>query len=216
MDSVIIYSGGLDSTTLLYEERERIALAITFDYGSNHASREMSCARWHCQHLGIEHLVIDIAFVGRYLVSSLTAGAEAVPEGDYDDDNMRSTVVPFRNGIMLSVACGIAESRGLQRVLIANHGGDHAVYPDCRHDFVRAMDDAMRAGTYEGVRLVAPYTGIAKSDIVKRGAALGIDYGKTYSCYRGGERHCGRCGTCRERVEAFRKAGIIDPTIYED
>lgn len=216
MDSVIIYSGGLDSTTLLYEERERIALAITFDYGSNHASREMSCARWHCQHLGIEHLVIDIAFVGRYLASSLTAGAEAVPEGDYDDDNMRSTVVPFRNGIMLSVACGIAESRGLQRVLIANHGGDHAVYPDCRHDFVRAMDDAMRAGTYEGVRLVAPYTGIAKSDIVKRGAALGIDYGKTYSCYRGGERHCGRCGTCRERVEAFRKAGIIDPTIYED
>ncbi len=216
MDSVIIYSGGLDSTTLLYEERERIALAVTFDYGSNHASREMSCARWHCQHLGIEHLVIDIAFVGRYLASSLTAGAEAVPEGDYDDDNMRSTVVPFRNGIMLSVACGIAESRGLQRVLIANHGGDHAVYPDCRHDFVRAMDDAMRAGTYEGVRLVAPYTGIAKSDIVKRGAALGIDYGKTYSCYRGGERHCGRCGTCRERVEAFRKAGIIDPTIYED
>lgn len=216
MDSVIIYSGGLDSTTLLYEERERIALAVTFDYGSNHASREMSCARWHCQHLGIEHLVIDMAFVGRYLASSLTAGAEAVPEGDYDDDNMRSTVVPFRNGIMLSVACGIAESRGLQRVLIANHGGDHAVYPDCRHDFVRAMDDAMRAGTYEGVRLVAPYTGIAKSDIVKRGAALGIDYGKTYSCYRGGERHCGRCGTCRERVEAFRKAGIIDPTIYED
>lgn len=213
---MIIYSGGLDSTTLLYEERERIALAVTFDYGSNHASREMSCARWHCQHLGIEHLVIDIAFVGRYLASSLTAGAEAVPEGDYDDDNMRSTVVPFRNGIMLSVACGIAESRGLQRVLIANHGGDHAVYPDCRHDFVRAMDDAMRAGTYEGVRLVAPYTGIAKSDIVKRGAALGIDYGKTYSCYRGGERHCGRCGTCRERVEAFRKAGIIDPTIYED
>ncbi len=216
MDSVIIYSGGLDSTTLLYEERERIALAVTFDYSSNHASREMSCAHWHCQHLGIEHLVIDIAFVGRYLASSLTAGAEAVPEGDYDDDNMRSTVVPFRNGIMLSVACGIAESRGLQRVLIANHGGDHAVYPDCRHDFVRAMDDAMRAGTYEGVRLVAPYTGIAKSDIVKRGAALGIDYGKTYSCYRGGERHCGRCGTCRERVEAFRKAGIIDPTIYED
>lgn len=216
MDSVIIYSGGLDSTTLLYEERERIALAVTFDYGSNHAAREMSCARWHCQHLGVEHLVIDMAFVGRYLASSLTAGAEAVPEGDYDDDNMRSTVVPFRNGIMLSVACGIAESRGLQRVLVASHGGDHAVYPDCRREFVTAMDNAMRAGTYEGVRLVAPYTGIAKSDIVKRGAALGIDYGKTYSCYRGGERHCGRCGTCRERIEAFQETGITDPTIYED
>ena len=215
-DSIIIYSGGLDSTTLLYEERERIALAVTFDYGSNHAAREIACARRHCEKLGIEHLVIDLAFIGRYFCSSLTAGADAIPDGNYDDENMRSTVVPFRNGIMLSVACGLAESCGLKRVLIANHGGDHAIYPDCRPEFVEAMDSAMTAGTYEGVKLVAPYTDITKGDIVKRGVKLGIDYGTTYSCYRGGERHCGRCGTCRERKEAFAEAGIIDPTNYED
>lgn len=214
-DSLIIYSGGLDSTTLLYEECERIRVAVTFDYGSNHAAREMACARYHCEKLGIEHLIIDLNFIAKYFSSSLTAGAEAIPEGDYDESNMRSTVVPFRNGIMLSVACGLAESRHLDRVLIANHGGDHAIYPDCRPEFVRAMDEAMRVGTYKGVRIAAPYTHLTKADIVRRGAALGLDYQKTYSCYRGGEFHCGRCGTCCERRLAFKNAGITDPTNYE-
>ena len=214
-DSVIIYSGGLDSTTLLYEERERVALAVTFDYGSNHAARETACARHHCALLGVEHMVIDLAFIKQYFNSSLLSGADAIPEGQYDGDNMRSTVVPFRNGIMISIACGLAESRGLKRVLMANHGGDHAVYPDCRPSFVEAMDAAMHAGTYEGVALCAPYTGIDKTDIVRRGTALGIDYARTYSCYKGGEHHCGRCGTCTERREAFLKAGVPDPTVYE-
>jgi 7-cyano-7-deazaguanine synthase len=214
-DSVIIYSGGLDSTTLLYEERERIALAVTFDYGSNHAAREIACARHHCDRLGIEHVVIELGFMSRYFDSSLLSGADDIPDGNYDDSNMHSTVVPFRNGIMLSIACGLAENRGLKRVLIANHGGDHAIYPDCRPEFVNAMDGAMQAGTYEGVRLTAPYTNISKADIVRRGAQLGIDYGETYSCYKGGERHCGTCGTCTERKEAFREAGIPDPTEYE-
>ena len=214
-DSVIIYSGGLDSTTLLYEERERVALAVTFDYGSNHAAREIACARHHCALLGIEHLVIELGFMSRYFNSSLLSGADAIPDGSYADANMRSTVVPFRNGIMLSIACGLSESRGLKRVLIANHGGDHAIYPDCRPQFVQAMDGAMRAGTYEGVQLAAPYTDLTKADLVRRGAALCIDYSHTYSCYRGGENHCGTCGTCTERREAFREAGIIDPTIYE-
>lgn len=214
-DSVIIYSGGLDSTTLLYEERERIALALTFDYGSNHAEREMGCAQWHCERLGVEHLVIGVDFMKRYFGSSLTAGAEAIPTGEYGEENMKSTVVPFRNGIMLSIACGMAESRGLKRVLIANHGGDHAIYPDCRPGFVEAMDAAMREGTYEGVRLVAPYTKLSKSEIVKRGVALGVDYGRTYSCYKGGEKHCGKCGTCEERKGAFKEAGVADPTEYE-
>ena len=213
--SVIIYSGGLDSTTLLYEERARIALAVTFDYGSNHAARETDCARHHCQMLGIEHVVIDLKFMAQYFDSSLLSGAEAVPEGNYDGTNMRSTVVPFRNGIMLSVACGLAESRGLKRVLMANHGGDHEVYPDCRPAFVKAMDAAMQAGTYEGVALAAPYTDLDKADLVRRGAQLGIDYAHTYSCYRGGKLHCGRCATCRERREAFRLAGVVDPTKYE-
>ena len=215
-DSVIIYSGGLDSTTLLYEERERIAVAVTFDYGSNHGAREQACARWHCQRLGIEHVVMDLAFMGRYFRSSLLSGADAIPSGNYDEENMKSTVVPFRNGIMLSIACGLAESRGLTRVLIANHGGDQAIYPDCRPEFVAAMNGAMQAGTYEGVRLDAPYTDLTKADLVRRGAAMGIDYGQTYSCYRGGEHHCGTCGTCTERREAFLQAGIPDPTAYDN
>ena len=214
-DSLIIYSGGLDSTTLLYEESHRIALAVTFVYGNNHALRESACARRNCERLGVEHLEIDLAFMGRYFTSSLTAGADAVPEGDYADENMHSTVVPFRNGVMLSVACGLAESRGLKRVLMANHGGDHAVYPDCRPAFVQAMGEAMRLGTYAGIELCAPYTSLDKAEIVRRGARLGIDYGDTYSCYRGGEKHCGRCATCRERREAFRLAGVADPTQYE-
>ena len=213
-DSVIIYSGGLDSTTLLYEERERVALAVTFDYGSNHAAHEIACARHHCMLLCIEHLVIELGFMSRYFQSSLLSGADAIPSGNYDEENMKSTVVPFRNGIMLSIACGLAESRGLKRVLIANHGGDHAIYPDCRPEFVNAMDGAMQAGTYEGVNLAAPYTHLTKADLVRRGAKLGIDYGYTYSCYRGGDRHCGTCGTCTERKEAFREAGIPDPTVY--
>ena len=213
-DSVIIYSGGLDSTTLLYEERERVALAVTFDYGSNHAAREIACAKHHCALLGIEHLVIELGFMSRYFQSSLLSGAADIPDGNYDEANMKSTVVPFRNGIMLSIACGLAESRGLKRVLIANHGGDHAIYPDCRPMFVDAMNAAMQAGTYEGVQLAAPYTNISKADIIRRGARLGIDYGATYSCYRGGEHHCGTCGTCTERREAFREAGIPDPTKY--
>lgn len=214
-DAVIIYSGGLDSTTLLYEAQERIALALTFDYGSNHAERETACAKHHCQQLGIEHLIIPLTFVKDYFTSSLIDGADAIPEGNYDDTNMRSTVVPFRNGIMLSVACGIAESRGLKHVLIANHGGDHAIYPDCRKAFIDAMDAAMRAGTYINVDIEAPYTLLSKADIVCRGAALGIDYATTYSCYKGGRRHCGTCGTCRERQEAFALAHIEDPTEYE-
>ena len=214
-DSVIIYSGGLDSTTLLYDERDRVALAVTFDYGSNHAVREIACARHHCGQLGIEHLVIELGFMGRYFHSSLLSGGDAIPSGNYDEENMKSTVVPFRNGIMLSIACGLAESRGLKRVLIANHGGDHAIYPDCRPSFINAMDAAMRAGTYVNVEIAAPYTHLTKADIVKRGAKLGVDYGETYSCYRGGEHHCGTCGTCSERREAFREAGIPDPTEYE-
>ena len=215
-DSVIIYSGGLDSTTLLYEERERIALAVTFNYGSNHAAHEMACAAWHCEKLGIEHLIIDLGFFGRYMPSSLTDGADAVPEGRYDNENMRSTVVPFRNGIMLSIATGLAESRNLKRVLMANHSGDHAIYPDCRPPFVRAMGAAMTAGTYAQVQLAAPFTPFSKADIVRSGIRMGVDYSHTYSCYKGGDKHCGRCGTCTERKEAFALAGVPDPTEYEE
>ena len=213
-DAVIVVSGGMDSTTMLYEYRSEIALAITFDYGSTQNAREREFAILHCRRLGIEHLIIPLDFMHRYFKSALLQGPEAIPDGHYADDNMRATVVPFRNGIMLAIACGIAESRGLRRVMIANHSGDHTIYPDCRPEFVDAMSSAMSAGTYEGVTVWAPYTGISKADIARRGAALGLDYSLTYSCYKGGKRHCGQCATCLERQQAFREAGIADPTQY--
>ncbi|MGN0225765.1 MAG: 7-cyano-7-deazaguanine synthase QueC [Prevotella sp.] len=213
-DSVIIVSGGMDSITLLHERHEEIALGISFDYGSNHNSREIPFARMHCQRLGIKHIVIPLDFMSVYFKSSLLDGADAIPEGHYEDANMKSTVVPFRNGIMLSIACGIAESNGLSRVFIANHGGDHAIYPDCRSEFIKAMDAAMSAGTYAHINIEAPYTEITKTDIALIGKAIGLDYTETWSCYKGGNVHCGKCGTCVERQEALRNAGIEDKTEY--
>lgn len=213
---VIIVSGGMDSITLLYDKKDTIALAVTFDYGSNHNKREIEFAKYHCDKLGIEHIIIPLDFMVKYFNSSLLKGADAIPEGHYQAENMKSTVVPFRNGIMLAIACGLAESRGLKYVLIANHAGDHAIYPDCRATFIEAMNEAMAYGTYNNVNIEAPYTTISKTDIAKIGKELGIDYSKTYSCYKGGEKHCGKCGTCVERKEALRDAGIEDPTEYED
>ena len=206
----------MDSVTMLHDHKEDIALAITFDYGSNHNQREAECAALHCQQLGIEHVVIPLAFFAKYFKSSLLEGPEAIPDGHYAEENMKSTVVPFRNGIMLSIACGIAESRGLHKVLIANHSGDHSIYPDCRPEFISHMSEAMRTGTYIGVQVSAPYTNITKGEIAAIGKRLGIDYSTTYSCYRGGKIHCGRCATCVERREALAAAGIDDTTQYEE
>lgn len=213
--SLIILSGGMDSVTLLHDRREEIALAVTFDYGSNHNAREILCAIKNCEKLGIEHIIIPLSFIHDHFKSSLLEGAAAIPEGHYASENMKSTVVPFRNGIMLAIACGLAESRGLNRVLIANHYGDHAIYPDCRESFVEAMGEAMKRGTYAGVEIVAPYTSITKTDIARIGSEKGVDFALTYSCYKGGAKHCGKCGTCVERKEAMRDAGITDPTDYE-
>ena len=206
----------MDSTTLLYEMKDRIALGISFDYVINHNAREIRFSELHCSRLGIKHIVIKLGFMHEYFKSSLLSGAEAIPEGHYADENMKSTVVPFRNGIMLSIAVGIAESEGLKYVMMANHGGDHAIYPDCRPEFVQAMSEASKAGTYPGIEVLAPYTDLTKTDIALRGKKLGIDYSETWSCYKGGEVHCGKCGTCVERKEALRNAGIEDKTEYED
>ena len=215
-DCILILSGGMDSTTLLYDYQERIALAISFDYGSNHNAKEIPFARLHCQRLGIRHIVIPLEFMSQYFRSSLLEGDAAIPEGNYADENMKSTVVPFRNGIMLAIAAGMAESNELQYVMMANHGGDHTIYPDCRPEFVKAFDEAAHAGTFNGVHLLSPYCNMTKGDIAARGKELGIDYSETWSCYRGGDKHCGRCGTCVERREALAEAGIPDPTEYED
>ena len=198
----------MDSTTLLHEYKDRIALAITFRYGSLHNDREIECARWQCQQLGIPHLVIPLEFMRQYFKSSLLGQPEDIPEGNYNDENMQSTVVPFRNGIMLSITCGLAESKGLDKVMIANHGGDHEIYPDCRPEFISAMSQAMKRGTYAKVSLEAPYSLLSKGEIAIIGRNLGVDYSHTYSCYKGGEKPCGKCGTCREREEALRFAGL--------
>ena len=215
-DSIILVSGGLDSTTLLYEYASRIALGVSFDYGANQNAKEIACAKYACGKLGIKHIVIPLGFMKDYFSSSLLEGADAIPEGRYDDRNMRSTVVPFRNGIMLSIACGLAENDHLKYVMIANHAGDHAIYPDCRPDFIDSMSAATKAGTYANVEILAPYTNISKADIVRRGIRLGVDYSRTWSCYKGGEIHCGKCGTCTERREAFAIAGVTDPTTYKE
>ena len=209
---ILVYSGGLDSTTLLYEYRDRIKLAVSFDYGSKHNAREIAYAAENCKRLGIKHLVIPLGFIGQYFKSDLLLGGGDIPEGSYADDNMHSTVVPFRNGIMLAVAAGLAESYGLDAILIANHSGDHAIYPDCRPQFIDGMAAAVAAGTYNGVKLLSPYCNLTKREIALRGKELGIDYSLTYSCYKGGEKHCGKCGTCVERKEALEG---FDPTEYE-
>lgn len=213
MKAILIYSGGMDSTTLLHEYKDSIELAVSFGYGSKHNAREIDCAVENCHRLGIRHLVIPLDFVGKYFRSSLLIGGEDIPEGSYNDENMHSTVVPFRNGIMLAVAAGLAESFGLDTVLIANHSGDHALYPDCRPEFIEAFGNATKAGTYNGVEIVSPYCLLTKRDIALRGKELGVDYSLTYSCYKGGEKHCGRCGTCSERKEALKG---FDPTEYEE
>jgi len=215
---ILIYSGGLDSTTLLYQMKP--ALAVSFDYGSNHNERELECASRNCSITNTEHLVIPLHNVFNQCslgeLSSLISGAGDVPEGHYEDATMRSTVVPFRNGVMLSVAVAIAEARKLNHVYLASHKGDNAIYPDCRTEFTTAMSKAASLGTYGGVEVVSPFGGLTKNEIVSIGASLGVPFAETYSCYKGGVTHCGKCGTCTERRLAFSLAGIVDPTLYED
>ena len=213
-NGLIILSGGMDSITMLYEYQDNIKMAISFDYGSNHNMREIPFAKLHCRRLKIKHYTIHLGFMHKHFKSSLLEGAAAIPDGRYDYVNMKSTVVPFRNGIMLSIAAGFAESHGLNAVYIANHSGDHAIYPDCRAAFIDAMCKATEEGTYNRLKILAPYTNISQADIARRGKMLGIDYSETWSCYKGGHVHCGTCGTCVERKEALREAGIYDKTVY--
>ena len=214
-DGLIVLSGGMDSVTLLYEYQDSLALAVSFDYGSKHNARELPYARLHCERLGIEHLTIPLSFIGQYFRSALLEGGGAIPKGSYDEENMAATVVPFRNGIMLSIAAGLAESRGLTKVYLANHFGDHAIYPDCRASFIRPMHEAILQGTSNAVEVTAPYTDISKGDIARHGKLLSINYAETWSCYEGGDLQCGSCATCIERGEAMQEAGIEDPTHYK-
>ena len=216
MKVVILLSGGMDSTSLLYYayNKHEVVAALSFDYGSKHNDRELPFAKYHCEKLSIPHTTIPLGFISDYFSSDLLKSGGEIPEGHYEDQNMVKTVVPFRNGIMLSVATGFAESVEAEAVGIAAHAGDHTIYPDCRTDFMAAFSESMKAGTYAKIELMKPFLDIRKEDIVKVGLDHGVDFSQTWSCYKGGDKHCGKCGTCVERIEAFELAGIEDPTDY--
>ncbi|KGN75169.1 7-cyano-7-deazaguanine synthase [Porphyromonas macacae] len=213
-NGLIVLSGGMDSVTLLYDKQDEIAMAVTFNYGSKHNAREIPFARLHSERLKIPHIVIDLDFMNKYFRSDLLQNGGNIPMGEYNEENMRNTVVPFRNGIMLSIAAGLAESYDLDKLFIANHFGDHAIYPDCRAAFIAPMSEAVTQGTSNGIKIIAPYTNIDKGQIAIIGKRLGLNYAETWSCYCGSEVQCGTCGTCIERREAMRQAGIDDPTTY--
>ncbi|MCF8495713.1 MAG: 7-cyano-7-deazaguanine synthase QueC [Alphaproteobacteria bacterium] len=219
MKTIVICSGGLDSVTLAHkvaQERQLDGL-VSFDYGQRHKKELDFAAR--CAHfLGVSHDLIDLSALGGLLSGSALTDDVEVPEGHYAEETMRITVVPNRNAIMLAIAYGIAMAREVRSVAAAFHGGDHFIYPDCRPAFVEAFE-AMQHRALEGlseISLYTPFLNLRKSEIVSEGARRGVPFQETWSCYKGGERHCGRCGTCVERREAFHLAEIPDPTMYED
>lgn len=219
MKTIVVCSGGLDSVSLAHKiaaERELVGL-ISFDYGQRHR-KELDFAAECASRLGVFHQIIDMRAIGSQLTGSALTDDIDVPDGHYAEETMRITVVPNRNAIMLTVAFGVAAARQAEAVAIAVHGGDHFIYPDCRPGFIEAfqtMQDHALDG-YASVRLLAPYVQGSKADIVTDGVRHDTPFARTWSCYKGGVRHCGRCGTCVERREAFHLAGVDDPTDYED
>lgn len=219
MKTLVVCSGGLDSVTLAHHAAHQYHLAglVSFDYGQRH-KKELDFAAHAAHSLQVPHHIIDITQIGRHLTGSALTDDVTVPDGHYAEETMRITVVPNRNAIMLSIAFGLAAAQGLDAVAAAVHGGDHFIYPDCRPDFINAFEK-MQQHALEGfnsIRLYTPFVTRTKADIVAEGHALGVDYRHSWSCYKGGDLHCGRCGTCVERREAFDLAGVADPTTYQD
>lgn len=213
--AVAIVSGGMDSVTMAYLMKNKYDLhLVTFDYGQRH-KKEIGFAKLCAEKLGAEHTIIDLSGIGKSLKSALTTPGIDVPHGYYTDEVMKITVVPNRNAIMIAIACGIALSEDTHIVAFGAHTGDHFIYPDCRPEFLLAIELATRLGNDDhGFSILTPFVNITKSDIVIIGTKLGISYQDTWSCYEGNHYHCGKCGTCIERIEAFNKAGVEDPTIY--
>lgn len=217
MKVCVLLSGGMDSVAALYEAigQHEVRTCLSFDYGAKHNACEIPFAKLHAERNGILHQVIPLEFINRLFKSDLLQSGGEIPDGHYAEESMKQTVVPFRNGIMLAIATGYAESIEAEGLVIAAHSGDHAIYPDCREPFMQAMATAMTEGTYAKIQLLRPFIDMDKMGIAKRGTELGIDFSETWSCYKGGETHCGVCGTCVERREAFILAGLPDPTVYE-
>lgn len=213
---VVIYSGGMDSFTVLHNaiRAGHEVYALSFNYGQRHV-KELICAQNVCQELGIHHKIVDISAINQLIGgSSLTDDIE-VPEGHYAADNMKSTVVPNRNMILLSLAVGYAVSLDAQAVYYGAHSGDHFIYPDCRPEFVQKMNDVCQIANYEPVDIISPYLQQTKIEILKDGLQMGLDYSKTWTCYNGREKACGKCGSCQERLEAFALNQVTDPLPYE-
>lgn len=218
MKVLAVLSGGMDSTVAMHWARYElfeIVGGLSFNYGSKHNDREYLSAQAQCDILKIPSIRIDLTEIGKHLKSDLLKSGGDIPEGHYADPSMKRTVVPFRNGIMLSIAAGVAESMEAEAIVLGNHFGDHAIYPDCRTDFIVPMGQAIKAGTYAEITLMSPFQRMSKTQIAEMGFRLAVDFSKTYSCYNGREKHCGKCGTCFERKEAFRDSGVADPTEYE-
>lgn len=213
---LITLSGGMDSATLLYyllskKEEYDVSNCVNFYYGSKHNKMERKKARKLCKQLKLNFISIDISFINKYFKSSLLKSGNKIPDGHYADENMKKTVVPFRNGIMLSIAAGLAESLGLDTIALGNHSGDHAIYPDCREDFTFYMSNAIKKGTWKNIELITPFLNKDKREIVAIGQELSVPYEDTYTCYKGEEKPCGKCGSCVERLEAFMENGLMDP-----
>ena len=219
MRTAVICSGGLDSVTLAYKVANEHTLSrlISFDYGQRH-KKELDYAKFHAVHLDVPHHIIDISQVGAALTGSALTDDVDVPDGHYAEEQMKITIVPNRNAIMLTIAYGVASSNYDEAVATAVHGGDHFIYPDCRPAFIEKFS-AMQNEALDGVsniELFTPFLHKTKADITAEGSKLGVPFQETWSCYKGGESHCGRCGTCVERREAFDISAVTDPTTYED
>ncbi|MDM8007211.1 MAG: 7-cyano-7-deazaguanine synthase QueC [Phycisphaerae bacterium] len=215
MRIVLIHSGGLDSTVLLYKLRAdgHEVRCLGVDYGQRHR-RELDAGQAICHDLGVEYRIADLRGLRPLLAGSALTDDVPVPDGHYTDETMKATIVPNRNMIMLSAAIGWAVSLRYDAVAYAAHAGDHTIYPDCRPAFVEAVRSAARLCDWRPIELITPFVDQAKADIVRIGAGLGVPFERTWSCYKGGQVHCGTCGTCVERREAFEKAGLADPTVY--
>ncbi|MEW6993893.1 7-cyano-7-deazaguanine synthase QueC [Colwelliaceae bacterium MEBiC 14330] len=213
---VVIYSGGMDSFTVLNRALTdgKEVFALSFDYGQRHV-KELECASKVCKNLGIKHKVVDISSINQLLAgSSLTDDIE-IPEGHYEAESMKSTVVPNRNMVLISLAVAYAVSVGAEQVYYGAHSGDHAIYPDCRPEFVEKMNDVCKIANYQSVEIFSPYLKVSKTAILTDGIKMGLDYSNTWTCYNGREKACGKCGACQERLEAFADNNAVDPIAYE-
>lgn len=213
---VVIYSGGMDSFTVLNKalQQGREVYALSFDYGQRHV-KELKVAAQVCEKLNVPHKIVDISAINQLIGGSSLTDDIDVPEGHYEAENMKSTIVPNRNMILLSLAVGYAVSLKASQVYYGAHSGDHAIYPDCRPEFVQKMDDLCRIANYDAVEIFSPYLNDTKIDILTDGIKMGLDYSQTWTCYNGREKACGKCGACQERLEAFSLNNITDPIEYE-